>query len=144
MTALSAVLRSLAQQMHDLGVATYQPSTGYAADIVLPGVVFGTMPNAPGNCVAINYYGTDPNIWTVQDNPLIRVQLAWRANSKSPLPVIDLAENGFRALHSMTPGLWPGGVRPLWMQRTISPPAERVDDRQIKADSYDIRLNPGV
>lgn len=144
MTALSAVLRSLAQHMNDGGVAIYSATGGYDDDIVLPGVVFGELPMNPGNCVAINFYGIDPDVWTVETNPLVRVQLAWRADSTNPLAALDFAEDGFEFLHSMTPGPWPGGVRPLWMQRTISNLAERANDRQIKADSYDIRLNPGV
>ena len=139
---LSDVLKSLAQHMHDVGVAAYGSDAYVPA--ALPAVVFGHLPDEPANAVAINYYNTDSDIFTVAATPLIRLQLAWRSDSESPLDAMDLAEAGFEKLHTLTPGRWPGGVHPLWMVRTITNKPERDEnDRWIQADSYDLQLNPG-
>jgi hypothetical protein len=138
---LADVMRSLGQHMENLGVAVY--NSDYT-ETDLPAVVFGELADEPANAVAINYYNTNPDIFTVATTPLIRVQLAWRAKSESPLAALSMAENGFRKLHTMTPGPWPGGVHPVWMLRTITNNPDRDDnDRWIQADSYDIQLNPG-
>ncbi|MCK0517869.1 minor capsid protein [Williamsia sp. DF01-3] len=143
---VTAVLQSLAQQMADLDVAIYQPdpTVPYPSNPELPAAVIGDFPQSPVKAVGIFHYGTNPNIFTVATTPLLRVQLAWRSDSADPLDVMDMAENGFRKLHTLTPGPWPGGVHPIWMLRTITNKPDRDDnDRWIQADSYDIQLNPG-
>lgn len=142
--SLPHVLRSLAQHMDDQGVALFSLTDPYPDDPIRPAVTFGAFPESPIKAVAINYYNTNPNIFTVATTPLIRVQLAWRSDSENELDVIELAENGFEKLHTMTPGPWPGGVHPIWMLRTITNKPDRdQNDRWIQADSYDIQLNPG-
>lgn len=140
----SAVLRSLAQHMHDLELGAYGSAEVLRAHPTRPAIILGHLPESPVLAVAINLYGRDPDIDTVTTNPLMRVQLAWRSDTEKMLDAVDLADQASELLHSDTPGVWPGGVRPLWMYRTISAPADRDDnDRWIKADSYEIRLNPG-
>lgn len=138
---LADVMRSLGQHMEDVGVAVYNADY---TETNLPAVVFGELSTEPANAVAVNYYGTNPDIFTVATTPRIRVSIAWRSNSESPLVCIDMADNGFDKLHTLTPGPWPGGVHPIWMLRTISnQPEPDGNGRWIKADSYDIQLNPG-
>ena len=145
--SVSAVLRSLAQHMHDIGVADYRPAPAYYPDDFtpeLPAVALGDFPQAPIKSVAIIPYGRDPNIFTTATTPLIRVTLAWRSDSEDPTAAMDMADNGFDKLHNETPGPWPGGVHPIWMLRTITNKPDRdKGDRWIQADSYDIQLNPG-
>ncbi|HEY9315788.1 phage tail terminator protein [Williamsia sp.] len=141
---LSEVMRSLAQHMHNVGVADYRPTDVYPDDLALPALSLGDFPISPIRSVAVIFYGRDPDVFTTTHSPLLRVQLAWRSDSEDPLDVMDMAEDGFRELHSLTPGLWPGGVHPLWMLRTITNKPERdQNDRWIQADSYDLQLNPG-
>lgn len=130
--------------MTDLGVASYADS--YTGNEPHPTVWFGDLPDKPANAVAINDYNTDPDFFTVNSNPLIMVQMRWRSDSDDPLAVRDLAFDAFEALHTYptSPVSWPGGVSVLWMLRTITAPPTRDDNqRWTKADSYEIRLNPG-
>lgn len=143
---LSRVLGSLAQHMHELGIAHYEPDPAvpYPPNLTAPAVTIGDFPQSPVAAVAIISYGRDPDIFTTATHPLLRLQLAWRTDSEDPLDAMDLAEAGFEKLHTLTPGRWPGGVHPLWMVRTITNKPERDEnDRWIQADSYDLQLNPG-
>lgn len=140
---IGAVLKALAQVMHDKGVATYSPTAPYVeSDLRSPAVVFGELNPSPVWAVALCHYGTDPDVDTVEGSPLHRVTLAWRSPKTDPISgVYADAKRGFDALHTLTPGPWPGGVDPQWMLRTISGQAERDNGRWIVPDSYDIRLN---
>lgn len=137
----SAFLQSLAQRMHDLSVAQWSPDEPYPRDgsLALPAVMLGELGDDPVRAVAVVLYDTDPDIFTVEYSPLHRVQLAWRADSRQT--ALDDADRGFEALHSLTPGLWPGGVAPLWVLRTVNGKPDPDNGTWIKADSYDIRLN---
>jgi len=141
---MRAVLDGLAQHMHAHGIATYAANGVYPATVTAPAVFFGRLAPGPDLAVAVAHYNTDPDIDTTVNNPKIFVQLRWRGG-KDPRTVQDAADAAFAVLHTDTPGIWPGGIRPLWMYRTITAPLEADDnDRWMRADSYEIRLNPGA
>ena len=142
MTTVAALLDSLAQRMHEQGVATFAPDAVYPPTVTAPAVYFGQLFDSPDHAVAINHYWTGPDTFTQQHHPLMRVQLRWRGTN-DPRVVHALADAGFDALHTLTPGIWPGGLQPLWVQRTIVAPIEPDQNgRWMRADSYEIRLNP--
>lgn len=144
-TRISDVLRALARQMHNLEVATYQPTGAYPASTPHPAVTFGKLPATPSAAVALNHYNTDPDFGD-RFTPLLFVQLRWRAATL--LAVNDLIDDANAALTvpPSAPVVWPGGVHVQWMVRTTSsvPPAvEDGNGRVERPDNYEIRLNPG-
>ncbi len=141
---VARVLDALAQHMHDLDVATFQPDGVYAATVTRPAVYFGQLHDKPDTAVSINHYWTDPDTFTVSGSPLMRVQLRWRGD-KDPRTVHTLADHAFERLHTQTPGPWPGGLHPQWVQRILVAPIEPDSNgRWMRCDSYEIRLNPGA
>ncbi|WFN91479.1 minor capsid protein [Gordonia sihwensis] len=141
---VTRLLDSLAQYMNDAGVATFAADGIYQPTVTAPAIYFGMLHDKPDTAVAINHYDTDPDVFTHQHNPLMRVQLRWRGD-RDPRTVHRIADKGFTALHTLTPGPWPGGLHPAWVQRTIVAPIETDQNgRWMRCDSYEIRLNPGV
>lgn len=141
---VARLLDGWAQHMHNLGIATFAPDGIYPATVTAPAIYFGKLVDKPDLAVALNHYGADPDVFTQQHNPLMRVQLRWRG-TKDPRTVHAIADAAYDVLHTMTPGPWPGGLRPLWVQRTLVAPIEPdSNSRWMRADSYEIRLNPGA
>lgn len=138
------VLDALAWHLDQAGVATYVPSGKYPANPAKPAIFHGQfLTDAPDRALTINLYNTDPDIFTVSSTPLMYVQLRWRG-TKDPRTVQTMAFEGFKTLHTLTPGYWSGGVAPLSVLRTIDGPIDPdANGRWTKPDSYAIRLNPG-
>lgn len=134
---------ALAEHLHAEGFAHYSPSA-YPEDLEIPVVTFGKLPQNIIRAVSINHYLTDPDVWTVEHNPLHFVQLRFREPGLDPLPVLERERAAFRLLHTMLPGTWPGGVSPLSVTFSSAAPADPDDDGNwTKAANYRIRLNPG-
>lgn len=141
---ITSVLDALAQHMHDENVATFSSDGVYAATVTRPAIYFGRLVDSPDRAVAINHYWTDPDWTTHEHHPCMRVQLRWRGD-RDPRTVHTLADAGFAALHTLTPGPWPGGLHPLKVQRILVAPIEPDSNgRWMRCDSYEIRLNPGA
>ncbi len=141
--APEAVERAIAQHLHDLGLALF--ANAYPASPDKPTVWFGVLPSKPDAAVAVNVYNRDPDPDTTEGNPLVMVQLLWRAAGAQKHPVERLAHAAFEQLHNpKTPAVWPGGLRTLSVVRHITAPAAQDSNgRWTKADSYQIRLTPG-
>jgi hypothetical protein len=131
--------------MHDNDCAVYRESGLYTKAETKPAVFFGKLrdgANIPDLAVAITLYNTDPDVFTVQTNPLVFLQLRFRGTTDDRV-VIDWAHQAFELLHTLTPGRWPGNVSPLSVTRTIDGlPEPDANSRWTKADSYAVRLNP--
>lgn len=139
---VGAVLDSLARHLHDNSVAVYSPAGTYPTASALPVVWFGQLHDAPDLAVAVNHYLTDPNTFTQQHTPTMRFQLRWRGD-RNPATVHAHADAAYDVLHTLTPGPWPGGLRPTWVQRLIVAPIEPdTSGRWQRCDSYEIQLNP--
>lgn len=135
------VLDSLAQHLHDLGVATFAPDGVYPATVTAPAVYFAQLYKAPDPAVAIAHYYSDPDVM-LGGSPRMRFQLRWRGD-RTPQTVNRYADRAYAALHTLTPGSWPGGVRIQWCVRQIVAPLEPDENgRWERADSYEIQLNP--
>ncbi|UQE74193.1 minor capsid protein [Gordonia sp. PP30] len=142
MPTITDVLDALARRLTEAGVAAYSPDGAYPTTPAAPPVFFGQLYPTPDLQVAISHYWTDPNPMTQRGNPTVRVQLRWRGD-KNPTTVHSLADAAYAALHTMTPGLWPGGVRILWCSRQLVAPIEPdANGRWERADSYEIQCNP--
>lgn len=138
----SAVAASLAQHLHNLGLATYSPTGAYPGTPTHPAVFFGRLADRPDRAVAITHYNTDPEYDTHIGSPLMRFQLRWRGNG-DPRTVWGFADAAAQALRTKTPATWPGGVHVLTCWRSITAPIEAdSNERWMRADSYEIRLNP--
>lgn len=135
------LLDSLAQRLDDLGLATWSPTGAYPRDGVLPVVTLGKMPQGIVSAVSLNCYFTDPDVETVEDNPLHLVQLESRGPTLRS--VLDFETALIRDLHTTTSGTWPGGVSPDTVTFSSAAPAEPDDDGSwTKAANFAIRLNP--
>jgi hypothetical protein len=137
------VEKSIAQYLHNLGLAVY--ADAYPTSPTKPTVWFGILPSKPDLAVAINHYNRDPDPDTTEGNPLVMVQLLWRAPGSQKHPVERLAHAAFEVLHNpRTPVNLPGGLRALSVVRQSSaPPAQDSNVRWTKAENYYIRLTPG-
>ena len=137
------VEKAVAQYLHNLGLALY--TNAFPASPNKPVCVFGILPTKPDLAVAINHYNRDPDPDTTEGNPLVMVQLLWRAPDTAKHPVERLAHAAFEVLHNpRTPVNLPGGIRALSVVRHITAPAAQDSNgRWTKADSYQIRLTPG-
>ncbi|QNJ56240.1 tail terminator [Gordonia phage Ohgeesy] len=138
------LVSSLAQRLDDLEFGFYRPSGPYPTDLDRPAVTLGKLPQNITSAVAINHYLTDPDVFTVEHNPLHLVQLVFREPGPDPRPVLRSERRAFRLLHTLTSGSWPGGVSPLSVTFSHAAPADPDDDGNwTKAANYHIRLNPG-
>lgn len=137
------VAKAMAAHAHDLGLVFYGATYD---DPTRPLVTFGDLPENPVSAVSFNVYdvGTEHDDNLDVDNPLVFIQCRFReAGDDGGQAVHDRAHAFFEGMHSQTPGTWPGGVAPLWCLRTITAPAELDNGHWSKADSYEIRYNPG-
>lgn len=140
----AALLDSLALRLHQIGFAHYQSSGAYPTALTVPVVTFSKLPQNIVSAVSLAHYLTDPDPMTVEHNPLHYVQLTFREPGPDPRPVIRRERAAFRALHSMLPATWPGGVSPLAVTFSSAAPADPDEDGNwTKAANYAIRLNPG-
>lgn len=140
---------AMAQQAHALGLIHYQETGALPTDLDIPVWVFGGLPETPIlACSAIVYnvdveldgFGTDLQ----SSNPLVRVQVRFRTPGADLRDIETVSHAFYRAMHSQTPGTWPGGVAPLWCLRTVTTTPELDNGAWSKADSYEIRYNPGA
>lgn len=139
----SDLLRSLAQRLDNLGLALWNESGAYPNAPALPVVTVGKLAQNHVSAIALNVYYTDADVSTVEDNPLHLVQLMFREPGPGPIPVMDRERLVFRALHTTTSGLWPGGVAPDTVLLQSAAPADPEDDGAwTKSANYAIRLNP--
>lgn len=139
---ITKVADSLAQRLHTLGLATYSATGAYTGTLTKPAVFIGRLPDTPDRAVAIAHYNTAPEYETHIGNPLMRFQLCWRAGL-DPRTVQNDADAAMLALHTKTPVIWPGNVHVLSVWRSITAPIDIDDNRRwMRADSYEIRLNP--
>lgn len=136
------LLLALAQHLDDLGFARWSPTGAYPKNLTKPVVTIGKLPQDIVSAVALHYYDTDPDPFTVVENPLHAVQLEFRDPGPSPIPVIR-HESTVRGLLHMTSGTWPGGVTPLSVVFSYAAPADPDNGNWTKAANYEIRLNPG-
>lgn len=133
---------ALAQHLHNLGLVTYNATGAYTAP-TKPAVFFGRLADQPNRAVAISHYNTDPEYDTHIGSPLMRFQLRWRAVGLDPRVVQNDADAAMLALRTKTPVTWPGNVHVLTCWRSITAPIETdSNERWMRADSYEIRLNP--
>lgn len=141
------IAKAQAQRAHDLGLVCYRPTLDVAFDPSKPLVCFGELPAEPILAVAVNVYDVAAELDDDRiqlDNPLISVQWRFRApGDDAGQAVHDRAHAFFEAMHTDTPGRWPGGVAPIWCLRTVTAPAELDNGHWSKADSYEIRCNQG-
>lgn len=137
----SQILAAIAGRLADAGVVTWTTTGEYPDPAPLPVATYGVLPDRPDQAVAINLYNRDPDPNTTQWNPRVWFQLRYRADSYSA--VLALAETGFRALHTDFPATWPGSVNTLGCWRDLTaPPEQDLNGRWMRADSYQLRLNP--
>ncbi|AZG43445.1 hypothetical protein [Gordonia insulae] len=148
MTAVNPydVIMAMAQRAHDLGLVCYRPTPDIPAVPDLPLVVFGQLPDPPVRAVSVNLYNVAPekddSLQTA--NPLIYAQWRFREpGDDGGLAVNARTHAFFEAMHSETPGPWPGGVSPLWCLRTVVGETQLDNGAWSKPDSYEIRYNPG-
>jgi hypothetical protein len=142
MTDPVQVLRGVAVELAGNSAALYSLSA-YPADPTLPAVFLGALAPAPILSVAVAHY--DTNTRTDSHNPLVRIQLRWRA--KSLLLVEGAADRGFRALHFFEPTdpprTYPNGLHVQRCRRIVTVPAEKdANSNWERADSYEFTLNP--
>lgn len=134
---------AIALRLQALGLVAYSPAGAYPASPSSPAVFFGRLAEKPDLAVAIAHYNTDPEYDTHIGSPLMRFQLRWRTPKGDPRPVGNLADAAAIALRTKTPATWPGGVRVLTCWRSITAQIETdSNERWMRADSYEIRLNP--
>lgn len=139
-TSPTALLRSLAQRLDDVGFGLYSPTGAYPKTPTLPVVTIGKLPQNIMSAVALNHYFTDPDVDTVSDNPLHYVQLRFR--EAELLEVMDREQEAFALLQSTASGVWPGGVSPDTVTLSSAAPADLEDGAWTKTANYAIRLNP--
>lgn len=139
-TSPTALLRSLAQRLDDMGFGLYNPTGAYPKNPTLPVVTIGKLPQNIMSAVALNHYFTDPDVDTVSDNPLHYVQLRFR--EADLLDVMDREQEAFALLQSTASGVWPGGVSPDTVTLSSAAPADLEDGAWTKTANYAIRLNP--
>lgn len=136
----STVLDGLARYLADAGLVRYSPTGVYPAG-GLPAVVFGAMPDAPADVVAINVYddSRDRDDW----NPDVYVQLRFRTAGRNPSTTDDLGDGVFNELHLLDHTVFPGGVRLLIARRVIRAPHDQdAAGRYSRPDSYRLTINP--
>lgn len=141
------IAKAQAQHAHSLGLVCYRPTEDVPENPDLPLVCFGELPTDPIRAVAVNVYDTaielDDDRMQI-DNPMIYVQWRFREpGDDAGQAAHDRAHAFFQAMHTDSPGTWPGGVAPLWCLRTVTAPAELDNGHWSKADSYEIRCNQG-
>lgn len=136
-----------AQRAHDLGLVCYRPTPDVPLNPDLPLVCFGELPADPIRAVAVNVYDVAAELDDDRiqgDNPLVYIQWRWREPGDDAGQAVHARAHAFmRAMHTDSPGPWPGGVTPLWCLRTVTAPAELDNGHWSKADSYEIRCNQG-
>ncbi len=140
---VTQVAAALAQHLHNHGAVTYSPTGVYTPNHSgPPAVFFGKLADQPARAVAICHYLTDPEYFAQTSTPLMRFQLRFRGG-KDPRTVQDDADHVQSLLTIKTPATWPGGVTVLTAWRSITAPIETdSNERWMRADSYEIRLNP--
>ncbi|WLP90256.1 hypothetical protein [Gordonia sp. NB41Y] len=138
----TALLRSLAQRLHNAGLALWDPTGAYPRNPSRPVITIGKLPQNIVSAVALNHYFTDPEIG-LEGQPLHLVQLLFREPGPTPTAVVDRERTANKVLHTTSSGIWPGGVSPLSVTFASAAPAESEDDAWLVAANYEIRLNPG-
>ena len=140
-----SLIDSLGRRLHDLGLAHYLgAAVPIPAGIVVPAVALMGLPKSHISAISITpyYEESDPNTWS--STPMHAVQLLFREPGADPRPVLNRERAVRRALCSMLPGVWPGGVAPLSVSFSSAAPADRDDDGcWTRSADYYIRLNPG-
>lgn len=141
------VAKAMAARAHDLGLVHYQPTGSAPPNLAVPLVVFGDLPTTPIRAVAVNVYNVAPEREShllQATNPLVFVQWRFREpGDDGGNAVSNRSHLFFEQMHAEIPGPWPGGVAPAWCYRTVSAAAETDNGNWSKADSYEIRYNPG-
>lgn len=136
---------AMARQAHDLGIVHYQPTGQAPTNLTVPLVVFGRLPATPVRAVAVNVYDVDSDLDTHDLNPLVRIQWRFREpGDDGGRAVNQRAHAFFAAMHTDSPGAWPGGIAPAWCYRTITGQAQADTTDWERPDSYEIRYNPGA
>ncbi|AEV51981.1 phage tail terminator protein [Prescottella equi] len=135
---------ALAQRLHDMGLADYQPTGAYPTNLTVPAVFFGSMPDKPNGAVLINVYNDDRE--RDPHTPIYLVQLRFRSISGTRRDTERMANWTFSALddrvNERSNSQW-GAIRVLHCHRHLRAPAEPdMNGRWSRPDSYTIMTNP--
>lgn len=147
MTAVNptTVLFAMMRRAHDLGLVHYQPTGAAPKNLSVPLATLGGLPNTVcAAAFAIYNVGVEHDDQLEVTNPLVFIQCRFREpGNDGGIAVANRAHAFFEGMHSETPGLWPGGVAPLWCLRTVVGEAQFDNGNWSRPDSYEIRYNTG-
>ena len=92
------LLTGLAVYLQDADLGVWSTSGAYTAKQT--GIVLGSTPQAPDNCITLNAYAVDDS--PALSDSVIGVQIRCRWGGTDPRPVDDLADAIFDLLHGLT------------------------------------------
>ncbi len=141
----SMVLAGLVAHLAEKNLIQWNPSLGYNENPNKPAGRYGIMMDKPDTQVTVNVY--DHSTTDDDYNPMVYVQLRFRAAGKDPRVVDRLADAVFAELHWSyfhPVEEWSGGAHVLMSRRVVRGISAPDDsDRYERPDSYCITFNPG-
>ena len=143
MADTEALVKGIAQRLHDAGVGVWQPDPAVPLPTSGTVVVVGAYPPRPDRVVTVGlpYSVDDAHGGPMMGHTLLRLSVHCRGLSHEPLDAAALADAVHAALHGLS-GVSLGGVPVGWVQRVSGGLiGTDGDHRATAAGNYEVSLD---